>query len=518
MRSVQRMLPSCSTYTGHGKLLCTIVSIVVVSLQSLHRAAKLIDGNAGFYRDMAINGPYFSYFLLYVVFSHALRHTRQDEPRWSKYEKGEYFLQKAKNLLVNDLEVPKIPTIQGLLILGGRQCAIGKASEGWLYTGMAISMIKDLGFHLHRDQNALLHDLEPDDLEARKRLCLSAYVWDKSISLCLGRSPSLTELPHRPESLLDDGDNQELWYPRHLRDSNASYPHPTLSHTTETFMYFAEIAEIINDMYATIYDSRSRERIEISRVFDIERRLLDIYESLPAHLRFVDMDQACPPSHILNLNIIYHTVRILLFRPFYLSQIRQHSRDLVAHAHQTCAVAAQYVNTCFQSYGRTFQYRNQTYLLSYCVYTAATIEINEIRSTDSEIAASAMDRLKVTLQMLEAEASQTPGIRSSVDIIRSRIQRQSDALAPGTAVPHGQPNNVGDALVDQHRPINGTENTMDDESALLASQSIMLQPQDEWDDFTSSLWWNSDGFDLSGGFGILNESANLNSTTQWHQA
>ena len=513
MRSVLRTAQSFLTYTGHGKLPCITVSIVAVSLQSLHRAARLTDGDAGFYRDMAINGPYFSYFLLYVVFSHALRHTRQDEPRWAKYEKGEFFLQKAKNLLLNEFEMPKVPTIQGLLILGGRQCAIGKASEGWLYTGMAISMIKDLGFHLHREPNALLHDLEPDDLEARKRLCLSAYVWEKSISLCLGRSPSFTELPHQPNSLLDDGDNQELWYPRHLQDSNAYYPHPTLSHTTETFMYFAEIAVVINDMYATIYDSRSRERINTSRVFDIERRLLNIYESLPAHLRFVDMDQACPPSHILNLNIIYHTVRILLFRPFYLSQSQQHSRDLVAHAHQTCAVAAQYVNTCFQSYGRTFQYRNQTYLLSYCVYTAATIEINEIRSADREIAASAMERLKVTLQMLEAEASQTPGIRSSVDIIRSRIHRQSGVHASSAGVPHGQPVITSNALVDQHQEVDGMENTMGHD--VFAGQTAMLQPQDEWDDFASSLWWNSDGLDLSGGFGILSESADL---AQWDQA
>lgn len=492
--------------------------IVGVCLPTLRCAAKLADENVGFYRDMAINGPYFSYFLLYVVFSHALRHTRQDEPRWAKYEKGEIFLQKAKTLLVDDLESPKIPTIQGLLILGGRQCAIGKASEGWLYTGMAISMIKDLGFHLDRDPNTLLNDLEPDDLEARKRLCLSAYVWDKSISLCLGRSPSLTKLPHLPDSLLDDGDNQELWYPRHLRDSDVSYPHPTRSHTTETFTYFAKIAMVINDMYATVYDSRSRESINITRVFDIERRLLNIYESLPAHLRFVDMDQDCPPSHILNLNIIYHTVRILLFRPFYLSPSQQHSQDLVAHAQETCAVAAQNVNACFQSYGRTFRYRNQTYLLSYCVYTAATIEINEIRSADSNIAASAMERLKITLQMLEAEASQTPGIRSSVDIIRSRIHRQPAAHAPGAGVPHEQPANLAAALADPTYELSGIANTMDQETALITDQSVTLPPQDMWDDLTSSLWWHSDGLDLSGGFGILNESADLTCTAQWDQA
>lgn len=40
-------------------------------------------------------------------------------------------------------------------------------------------MLKDLGLHLHHANNPLLSSLEPDDLEATKRVCLSAYVWDK---------------------------------------------------------------------------------------------------------------------------------------------------------------------------------------------------------------------------------------------------------------------------------------------------------------------------------------------------
>jgi len=56
-------------------------------------------------------------------------------------------------------------------------------------------MIKDPGLHLHSATHCLSEDLEPDDLEARKRLFLSAYAWDKSISRCLGRPPSLTEMP-----------------------------------------------------------------------------------------------------------------------------------------------------------------------------------------------------------------------------------------------------------------------------------------------------------------------------------
>lgn len=87
---------------------------------------------------MALGGPYFSPFLLNVMYAHACRHVKADDPRFSSFGQGEYFLAKAKLLLIEELsrEKPLIPTIQGLLILGGRQCSVGKSSEGWLYTGM----------------------------------------------------------------------------------------------------------------------------------------------------------------------------------------------------------------------------------------------------------------------------------------------------------------------------------------------------------------------------------------------
>lgn len=43
----------------------------------------------------------------------------------------------------------------------------------------AIRMVTDLGLHLYKGNLEGLEGLEPDDLEIRKRLYLSAYAWDK---------------------------------------------------------------------------------------------------------------------------------------------------------------------------------------------------------------------------------------------------------------------------------------------------------------------------------------------------
>lgn len=88
--------------------------------------------------DMAFGGRYFSDFLFLSILSLSARHLADHDRNFNGVDKGEQLLSRAKELLFAEMSAtkPRIPTIQGLLILGGRQCAMGKNSEGWLYTGM----------------------------------------------------------------------------------------------------------------------------------------------------------------------------------------------------------------------------------------------------------------------------------------------------------------------------------------------------------------------------------------------
>ncbi|KAL4894302.1 hypothetical protein BDV59DRAFT_192640 [Aspergillus ambiguus] len=378
-----------------------------------------------FYRDMALGGPYFSRFLLNVVFAHACRHMPEDDARFTPFERGETFLREAMLLLIDEMQQskPRIPTIQGLLILGGRQCAVGKSSEGWLYTGMAIRMITDLGLHMKRSKASLMNEFEPDDLEVRKRLYLSVYAWDKSISLCLGRPPSLKDTPYHPSTLFDLSDEGDLWQPPHLLETDKLYPE-TKCHSTLTFMHFCNLAQIINESYNTVYIGPTRN-INPNDIFQLEEKLATFHRKLPSPLRVEEgvNVQLCIPPHILCLNILCHTILILLYRPFFIwcwdAELRQHPLALRAQA--VCTEQAAGVNDLFRAYGRLFNFQYQSYLVSYCVYTAATIDVRLARHDDKELADMATSRLVVTLRMLETEVKQTPGIKRSIEIIRSQI-------------------------------------------------------------------------------------------------
>ncbi|RAH53130.1 CHA4 activatory protein [Aspergillus piperis CBS 112811] len=378
-----------------------------------------------FFRDMALGGPYFSTFLLNVILAHACRHLPENDLRFASFERGEFFLREALHLLVREMRQskPRIPTIQGLLILGGRQCAVGNSSEGWLYTGMAIRMLTDLGLHIKRSYADLTKSMEPDDLEVRKRLLLSCYAWDKSISLCLGRSPSLTDMPFSPSTLFDLSDDDDLWQPPHLLETGKIYP-ATKCHSTLTFINFCKLAKIINETYNVIYNGPVGN-VEMSVISDLENKLMAFRQELPAALQIEDPTslQSCVPPHILCLNILCHTVLILLYRPFFvwLWHPNLQNNPLALRAQVVCTEQAMRVNELFRAYGRLFNFEFQSYLISYCVYTAATIDVRLAQHNNKRLAHMAIDRLAVTLHMLETEVKQTPGMRRSIEIIHSHI-------------------------------------------------------------------------------------------------
>lgn len=100
---------------------------------------------------------------------------------------------------------------------------------------------------------------------------------------------------------------------------------------------------------------------------------------------------------------------------------------MAASARRVCLENATIVNAFFRLYGRTFNFRNQTYLISYCVYTAATVDLLEMEQFPGAASRAAAERLATTMAMLESEVRQTPGIRRSTDIISSRLKARTSS-------------------------------------------------------------------------------------------
>ncbi|KAF2755984.1 hypothetical protein EJ05DRAFT_84599 [Pseudovirgaria hyperparasitica] len=389
-----------------------------------------------FVRDSALGGPYFSPFLLNVIYAHAGRHMDPNDARFNSIEYGERFLAKAKALLQVEMEQskPKIATIQGLLILGGRQCALGRNSEGWLYTGMAIRMLKDIGLHISPQKLRDADKLSPDDLEARKRVLISAYVWDKTMSICLGRPPTLNDMPFTHHCLWDDSDDDTLWKPDGLPDADPTYP-PTKSYNSLTFRHFLRLSKITTQMYNVVYSATINSKTIEIETQTLETKLRSFFAALPDVIKVEDPATIthCPPPHIFSLNILTHVLLILLYRPFLISSHPRYKHPtLVRRAQRVCVEESSIVHHFIKLYQRSFRLKNQTYLISYCIFTGATIDVHDLKTPDEASAAAAAERLASKLQMLESEALLAPGLQRSADIIKMHLRMRFN---PSSASP-----------------------------------------------------------------------------------
>lgn len=194
------LFPSSCKFTGRGLLPCSCGCIgrhLCVSISNHFPYAIgmcSLSGLTSWTGDMAMAGPYYSPFLLTVLCAHAARF---DDSRLS-----DALISRARLLLGNEIhQASSIPTAQALLQLSARDLAYGSISQAWLYSGMAFRMVSDLGLHHSTGRIAKVGGLHPQDLEIRRRLFWSCYFWDKAISLYLGRTPVLQDLPsdHTPE-------------------------------------------------------------------------------------------------------------------------------------------------------------------------------------------------------------------------------------------------------------------------------------------------------------------------------
>ena len=139
-------------------------------------------------------GPYYSHTLLSAILAHSVRwcqNEQQISEALAVYENGHLFFYHARLLLHEDLRNGRcdIPTIQTLLLISTQECGKGNSTQAWVYSGIAFRMAEDLGITIDARKYAGDVRLSEEDIEIRNRLFWSCYIWDKMVSLYMGRCP-----------------------------------------------------------------------------------------------------------------------------------------------------------------------------------------------------------------------------------------------------------------------------------------------------------------------------------------
>ncbi|KAI1212608.1 fungal-specific transcription factor domain-containing protein [Annulohypoxylon truncatum] len=320
-----------------------------------------------------------------------------------------------------------IPTIQGLLVFSARECACGRVSQGWLYSGMAFRMMRDLGIDVSpKKLGHLAKQFSEEDLAVRQQVFWSCYTWDKTMSVCVGRAAVLhcsVELPTSDTLPFGREADDEVWPPTITNTSLADGLVKQKALSSARFVAYCELSFITESILDTLYSRpHSGQQEHLLTYLDTTlQRLQSWADRLPPELFIKEAGATIvsPPLHILLLNLTYHAATILLCRPY---------RTVQQTAKEKCTKASQMVDTLFILHVKRFGFRYVTYLQTYTLFVACTINVldfteNDDAAGDSKLAREANARLHFGLEIFR-QANSTPAAARCAATISQLFQRQ----------------------------------------------------------------------------------------------
>ncbi|EXJ71858.1 uncharacterized protein A1O5_04359 [Cladophialophora psammophila CBS 110553] len=343
--------------------------------------------------SLRTGGPYINKLLLNAIYYTSCQYSDRkslradpDDPQTM----GAQFYRRFKELLVDEIDKPSIPTAIALLLSGQCLVAYGKQGGGWVLCGTAYRMIIELGCHLTADPRRTEQgSLEIVGTEVRKRLYWGAFVIDKFQSLYLGRAPALRQSEARAsKELLDAFEEYEPWSPYVDSKSDsfdvvmspqAHAPRP--AYGVSSFKALLRLAEIATEIMDTFY---SMESLKLGQKAALERRVeflhkLDRWQKeLPSHLLCDPEGSHSPPPHQLNPHTTYWTLVILVWRPFmsngHLSAYADPEFRSVVD--KECAAASLKIWALVKTFKNTFTLQRAPYILCYAAYHAVLVLIH----------------------------------------------------------------------------------------------------------------------------------------------
>ncbi|KAI1642845.1 fungal-specific transcription factor domain-containing protein [Daldinia loculata] len=389
-----------------------------------------------FLRDLYCSGSYVTPFLLCTVLAQAARYsTRRDAT-----EVGQTFATRALQLLPSDIDKgSSIPTIQGLLILSARECACGRVSQGWLYSGTAFRMMRDLGIDVSpKKLGHLAKQFTDEELAVRKQVFWSCYTWDKTMSVCLGRAPAVhysVELPTRDTLLHGHDADDEVWPPVTTYNSFVDGLVEQKSLSSTRFAAYCELSVLIENILDTLYSRPHSGRQDhlLTYLDSTLQRLQSWADQLPPEIFIKETTSTAivsPPLHILLLNLTYQAATILLCRPY---------RTLQQIAKERCTKAAKMTDTLLMLHVKRFGFRYITYLETYTLFVACTVNVldfteNETSTGDPVLAREANARLHFGLEILR-QANSTPAAARCASTICQLFNKQKASILNGAGGP-----------------------------------------------------------------------------------
>ncbi|KAJ5378262.1 uncharacterized protein N7496_005671 [Penicillium cataractarum] len=289
----------------------------------------------------------------------------------------DFFATRAKALLEVEMDSPTLSTVQSLGILSGVEALLTRDARGWLYSGMAMRLAIDLGLHV-----------DPTPFVERGVMDMNENV----------------EPPPRPANL---SDTNKMWSP-YVDENRSSTDWECRSCLDEVAQATIDLCSKMSSIRKVLYNAPKDGPLDMQRLHNFAtktRHELDAWQAqLPEGL-CVDITQAeCVyPPHVLQLHMQLHALRIIVDRPFVLSDAATSALapDQISESRESCNGAALGITKLVQIFRRHYSLRRVNIQAVHLIFTAMLVHVhNACLSEDYEICHAAQRHLEICSQAL----------------------------------------------------------------------------------------------------------------------
>ncbi|OAQ61325.1 C6 transcription factor [Purpureocillium lilacinum] len=224
----------------------------------------------------------------------------------------------------------------------------------------------------------------------------------------------------------DDSAEEDIWVPFGAEQVGVTWKYPpTPAHSTSCFMSMCSLSVIFNEILIHMYDPLSQNTdAEVQECFRTqEPAFQEWWNRLAPHLKLdpLALPPMAPPSHIVTMNCLYHTFKILLYRPMLTGrgQGTDESSAQVKGYLVACVTSATAIITIFDLFCRTFTMNYCVLSLAYSVYIAASIFLLQVQATPD--AQQAMAKLSYCIQCLDQVKNFSPVINSALNLLTREL-------------------------------------------------------------------------------------------------
>ncbi|EXJ83039.1 hypothetical protein A1O3_06856 [Capronia epimyces CBS 606.96] len=238
---------------------------------------------------------------------------------------SEFFASRAMTLIEIEMDSPTLATLQALSVLSAHEAASGRDSRGWLYSGMGVHLIMDLGLHLDLEVDHKLHFMESSVQAVQtiyRQIFWSTYSVNILWSSYAGRPSVMNKLGKiiREPAIID----MPRWDCREVVPDFPELP-PEIDHIVagSVPIYSYRLIAIMGKIGDILYNEHPDRLPSLDSFLQgMTSDLQQWRESLPPTMQ-VDgcetQDELQPriylPS-VLQLHMQYYHVLVLLHRPF----------------------------------------------------------------------------------------------------------------------------------------------------------------------------------------------------------